>query len=290
MKNILLATDFSKNAYCALHYITNLLREEECRFFIANFYGENINQRMYSRIGEEKNKKIEALRIEAEEAALELKHQIIRDSPFKKHHFQTIVSQNKLIEGVKNLIAEKNIMLMVMGARGISNLKTRLFGTSTTKVVESSLSIPLLVVPREVNYKIPKKIAFASELILPFYDNSLDLLVNIASTYKSKIILVHIGEEDSLLSQQRENLNKFQNLMPKKEITKIWLSQEGSLSKTIADYVKRYQIDLLTMIYYKHNFLDKLFRENIMMKIDLHSSFPLLILPAFPRLIPKQES
>ena len=40
MKNILAATDFSNNAYCALFYATQLLKSKPCTFYILNTFTE----------------------------------------------------------------------------------------------------------------------------------------------------------------------------------------------------------------------------------------------------------
>lgn len=40
MKNILVATDFSNDAYCALFYITRLMASRPCSFFILNVFEE----------------------------------------------------------------------------------------------------------------------------------------------------------------------------------------------------------------------------------------------------------
>ena len=40
MKNILVATDFSNDAYCALFYITKLMVSRPCSFLLLNVFDE----------------------------------------------------------------------------------------------------------------------------------------------------------------------------------------------------------------------------------------------------------
>ncbi len=42
MKRILIPTDFSKNAYCALFYAAKLFEDEPCRFIIFNSFEAQI--------------------------------------------------------------------------------------------------------------------------------------------------------------------------------------------------------------------------------------------------------
>ncbi len=48
MKNILLPTDFSDNAYNALRYAAELYKEEDCTFFLLNTYTPPIQHAKYA--------------------------------------------------------------------------------------------------------------------------------------------------------------------------------------------------------------------------------------------------
>ena len=90
MKNILVATDFSNNAYCALFYVTKLLASQPCTFHLLNVFNELTplqGKKPKLLVGK---KLLEKLQIESEENLTKTMHKIILDIDNPKHQFQTL--------------------------------------------------------------------------------------------------------------------------------------------------------------------------------------------------------
>jgi len=90
MKTILAPTDFSNNAYSALHYATQLLKDEECEFIIMHSFEDQVTN-LTSRIDIGKTESIvDELYQTSENKCEEVKHRIIRDTNNEKHRFRIV--------------------------------------------------------------------------------------------------------------------------------------------------------------------------------------------------------
>ncbi|MCM8568916.1 universal stress protein [Gramella jeungdoensis] len=279
MKNILIATDFSKEAYCALYYATQLFKEEDATFHIANFYGDEIHTSVYSIVNEEEFKKAPLLKISSQVGCTETLHKIIRDSELGQERFEIISSEQKLIKGIENLIKERDIDLVIMGTKKHRGTLQSIYGTHTTKLIERAISRPILVIPRELDYTPPVNIAFASDLSRKFEESSFSFLRQLAKSLGSRITVVYDGEEGSLSKEQWKNFNELKSYFEEVPVHLEYSFTHIEISRTLAEFVKNNNMDLLSMIYYKHGFTESIFREPVVENIDRHLSFPFLILP-----------
>lgn len=282
MINILIATDFSREAYCALYYATRLFENQDSKFHIANFYGNKIHQTVYSLINEEEFMKLPQLKEQSEIDSRETLHHIIRDTGIDRNRFEIISSEKKLSQGLDDFIRTKEIDLVVMGTKKHSGSLASIKGTNTTKVIDKGLDVPVLIIPRELEFTEPKKIAFASELIYEFDFRSLKTLKDIAIAHESKIVVVHDGDETEVSQRQWKNYNAFKSFFNEVPVELEFYPSHHEVSRTIARFVKEYKMDMLSINYYKHSTAGRLFREPVVEKIDRHLSFPFLILPDKP--------
>lgn len=279
MKNILIATDFSREAYCALYYATQLFKEEDTVFHIANFYGDEIHTSVYSIVNEEEFKKAPQLKISSQVACTETLHKIIRDSELGQERFEIISSEQKLIKGIERLIDEKDMDLVIMGTKKHRGTLQSISGTHTTRLIERAISCPILVIPGELDYITPLRIAFASDLNRKFEKISFKFLKQLAEKFGSSITVVYDGEEGSLSKEQWKNFNELKSYFGEVPVHLEYSFTHIEISRTLAEYVKNNNMDLLSMIYYKHGFTESIFREPVVENIDRHLSFPFLILP-----------
>ncbi len=279
MKNILFATDFSEEAYCALYYASRLFEQEMCRFYITHFYGNEILTSAYGIVNEMEHKKTPALAQRSIEQCNEVKHRIKRDINLDNHQYEIISSRYKMDSEISFIATDRDIDLIVMGTKGHRGFMANWEKSNTSELIEKKVPCPILVVPKEINYKTPENISIASDLKKPFTAAHLQLLKELALLFNSDITVLYIGNEDLLESRQRANFNTLKSLLPGIEVKLECILSENEISKVVSDYVKNNSIDLLCMVYYKHPFTEKLFREPIIKNIDHHLSFPFLVFP-----------
>ena len=120
MKNILVATDFSNNSYCALFYATKLLASEPCTFYLLNVFNEMTPlQRKKPKLLVGK-KLLEKLQVASEENLTSTMHKIILDNENPQHQFNTISKKGILTKIILKTIDTKQIDLVVMGNKGLN--------------------------------------------------------------------------------------------------------------------------------------------------------------------------
>ncbi|MAQ76379.1 MAG: hypothetical protein CL613_08615 [Aquimarina sp.] len=127
MKTILIPTDFSKNAYQALFYATQLFKNYQCHFILLNTFSVNtpvLTSRLNPSKGGELYKK---LSVESDAKLTEVYHKIVRDTDGLDHSFETVSISQPLTETIEKTIRSKDIDLIVMGTKGATGAKEFFF-------------------------------------------------------------------------------------------------------------------------------------------------------------------
>ncbi len=279
MKTILVPTDFSKNAYCALHYATQLFAEDHCRFFIIHSFEDQVSTRT-SRIDIGKTEDVvEELYTLYEGKCEEVKHRIILDAKNDHHSYEVIATSIELSRAINRLIVKEEIDFVVIGSKGSTGASNILMGSNTLRIIRKIKKAPLLVIPQEFDFKPVENIAFATGFKRAYGQNDLQPLVYIASLNKSNIKVIHVHTKEKMTEEQRINFHQLFQLLKKGSPETNWLSGEKDVYATITSYLNKEHIDLLAMIYYKHNAIVQLFREATVKDIAKYTRIPFLILP-----------
>ncbi len=142
MKNILFPTDFSNDAYNALHYATLLLASEECTFYILNIYNENVALRSQRFLKEGGRVLIRQLAEESQEDLLKTVHRINLDTDNSKHSFETVSKKGEMLDGILSSIRDLKIDLVVMGNKGKTGTKEMFLGGNTVRAIKKNRKMP----------------------------------------------------------------------------------------------------------------------------------------------------
>ncbi|QQX75796.1 MULTISPECIES: universal stress protein [Aequorivita] len=279
MKKILVPTDFSKNAYAALFYVTKLFSDEALQITILHSFGEEVGK-LTSRvdIGRSDNI-IEKLYRQSNEDGEQLVHKIKLDSSKVAHNFEVISTPATLSKTVNKLVSTEGIDLVVMGSKGRTGAEDVLVGSTTEKITKSLEGCPLLIVPREVDFVIPSNIAFATDYNDFYQLSKLRPIVRLVRQYNSTLHLVHVGSKSELDTNQQQNLEKYQNDLTEYNTQFHFISKGESISKTLHTFIDNNTMDLLALVYHKHAFLKQLFREPVVSRVGKHTHIPTLVIP-----------
>lgn len=279
MKSILIPTDFSKNAYCALYYVTQLFAEEKCKFILVHSF-ENQVTNLTSRIDIGKTEAVvEELYSNSEAKCEEVKHKIILDAKNENHSFTTIATSLTLSRAINKLITKEQVDFVVMGSKGNTAAREVLMGSNTLAMIKKIKKAPLLVIPQEIDFKPIKKIAFATGFKREHFKAQLQSLVYISSLTNASIKVIHKYKKEKMEPEQRANFHKLFELLENSNPENNWLPDEPNTYAAITTYLNNQEIDLLVMIYYKHNAIVRLFREATVKNIAKYTLIPFLILP-----------
>lgn len=162
-------------------------------------------------------------------------------------------------------------MLMIMGAKGKSNLK-KLFGSVSTDVAMKS-ACPVLLVPEGTKFKPYRKIVFCSnDLDIDAY--AIEELIKVAAPYNADIEVIHVDQQDGY--QEHELMNLITNYYPKKKVSFQLIDGESKL-EAILTHVENNNADLTVMSRASRGLIGDLFHSSLTKKIILRAATPLLI-------------
>lgn len=195
------------------------------------------------------------------------------------HNFQIILSLEDLKTAVKKAVKEWDIELIIMGTKGATGAKEFFFGSNTVRIVKSSKACPVLIIPEEYDFIVPKQIAFPTDYNR-FYSNiELKPLRLLADLYDSKIRIMHINVEEDLNDIQEYNLIKLKEYLENYEYTLHWMPKYDKKAREIIDFIEELDINILAMVNYKHSFIEKIINEPVIKKIGFHPVVPFLVIP-----------
>ncbi|MGB5229092.1 universal stress protein [Eudoraea sp.] len=277
MKKIILPTDFSYNAYNAISYAMNLLKNEEATFYLLNTYTPAIYQTEYllhspGQIGlgdiyqSESINQLEELKKQLEKEFKNPKHIIIPHSAF-----------NILVDEVSAMVASEEADLVIMGTQGATGAKEIFLGTHTVHVIKKA-TCPVIAIPADFKYEIPKEILFPTDYEVEYSEGQLAGLLNLSKIHNSSIQVIHISSGYDLTDLQLQNKVKLEKILEKIPHLFHDLPNQEIITG-INNFQLKNKMNMLAMIKNKHTFLESLFIEPVIKKIGFHVSIPFMVIP-----------
>ena len=127
-------------------------------------------------------------------------------------------------------------------------------GSNTVRIIKSVTKCPVLVVPENFEYKRPEKIAFALISTEAFSMEVIRPLTGLAARMDVPIHVVHINESDELDKYQQANKDILDEFLNPIKHQFHWMSYFASKSDVMQYFLDEYQMDMFTLINYKHGF------------------------------------
>lgn len=271
MKTILVPTDFSNNAFKALIYAAHLAKAIEAKILLLNAYqaptaSSNVMIN-FTDILEEDSKKDLDKTINKLKAVEELSGVEI----------EGVSVYGFLTEAIAKVEAKNDIDLVIMGTAGASNLSNRLFGSNTTDAIKNT-KLPLLVIPRDTEYKEWKNITFASNIQKDKNDCPFKPLTNLVKLIDTHLHIVTVVENESEIDKddiKNRIDNKLQGIL-----YDVNVIENDSVAEGILDFIDDYDTDLLVLIRKNYGFIEGLLHSSVTKKLALHSAKPMLLYKA----------
>ncbi|NJB72163.1 nucleotide-binding universal stress UspA family protein [Saonia flava] len=276
-KRILLPTDYSKNALNAIRYALDLYQDFECDFYFLNKYtvtGYSLDSMMVPEPGE---KLYEAAK-KASEDGMERLMEILKLHPENsKHTYHTISTYNSLLLAVENIIAKKDIDVIVMGTKGNTGASSVIFGTNTVAIMEKITNCPVIAVPANYSFSPPKEIVFPTDYKADYKRKELIYLLEIAKAHKCAIRVLHVSEEAELNTKQKNNKILLEDILEGLDFSFHTLSNI-KVSKGINTFVESRGSDMVAFLNKKHFFFGSLLSNPLVKEIGYNTNIPVLVL------------
>ncbi len=279
MKNILVPTDFSNNAYAALFYVSKLFAEETTRITIIHSFEDGLSK-LSSRVDVGRSDVvIKHLFESSDEEGEKLLQKIKLDTENDDHTYEVISTPAPLTRTINKLVSTDGIDLVVVGSKGRTAAADVLMGSTTTKIIQTLQGCPLLVVPQQVDFVIPLNIAFSTDFNEFYQLSKLKPITRLVRHFRSQIHIVHVGLEKEMTDIQKQNLEHFRNDLSEYDTEFHFVPKVGNVSKTLHNFIDANSIDLLALVYHKHAFIKALFREPVVSNVGRHTHVPTLVIP-----------
>lgn len=272
--HILIPTDFSENAWSATLYAIKLYSEKPCTFYFLHAWTfVNTKSRTYI-----SPNYIDKLKDTSKEQLAAIKERAQTEAINKDHEFESIFTTDPLTEAIITAIGEHKIDLLVMGTRGATGAKEFLFGSNAVTVINRVKLCPVLLIPNNCGFETPKQVAFPTDFSR-LYGRELFTIKNLIALHNSEINILHINASDTLTDRQRNNYNILKEYLKDIPHTFYWKFDYATKEQAIKDFIDEHKINVLTMVNYRHSFIEDFIKEPVIKKMGYHSEIPFMVLP-----------
>ena len=196
---------------------------------------------------------------------------------------ETELTKGTVISSILDFAEGQQVDLIVMGTTGASGLKEFFMGSVAAGTIGKT-KIPVLTVPCSYEMEVPDGILFATS---HFEENKnlLNPVVELAKLYGAVIHVAVFVEEEEALDYMR-NVKRLNRYMEYLRETFPGIKFKGEVLEgkdfelTIDKYDNKNELDMIAMITYPKNFLERLMKKSATKKMAFHSVIPLLAIPA----------
>ena len=276
-KQILIPTDFSKNALNAIRYTVDLYSKLNCDFHLLNVLDFERYTMENLIIPESGSAAFELAQKETEKKFQKLLDTLVLQNDNPKHRYYTHTALDFLLEAMKKIIEEKDIDLVAMGTKGATGSKKVFFGSNTVNAMEKIRECPVLAIPDEISYTTPKEIVFPTNFKDTFKRNELRYLIEISKMHHSNIAILHLDKNEELSEEQKGNKQLLDTILEETPHSFHKLT-ESNLAKGIQTFVESRSGNMIAFINHKHIFFGSVFAKPLVKNIGYNATVPILAL------------
>lgn len=191
------------------------------------------------------------------------------------------IKEGKIVSGALEFANKIEADLIVAGTEGMNDLRTNIIGSRASRMVEQS-ERDIIIVPRKVFFKRPRKFVFASDY-LEEDKLAIQKVVEMAGFFDSEIDLVHISSslkaiDKSLHMTMIEEIKPFVHY---DKINYVLKSYRDNLALGLENYLQMSKGDILVTLSEKKSFFDQIFSKNLSKKMSYFLNKPLWVIKSF---------
>ena len=277
MLKVLLPTDFSDNAWNAISYGLEFLKDQLCTFYLLHTYTPAF-YRMDYLVGGPSFSAIPDTGVDVSIAGLEKTLSDIESQfPNPKHSFHNISAFNLLTDEINQLAWDKDIDLVIMGTKGATGAKEIFLGTNTVYVIRKA-KIPVMIVPENVSFTPLQNFLFPTDYWTKYKKEELDIVIDAARFCESEITVLHVKEEYELTDNQEDNKKHLADCLT--TIPHHFEEMKGALMPgAVMEYINDHGFQFLVMMNRRHSFLERLLWKQNVDQIGFQVQIPFLVVP-----------
>ena len=278
MKNILLPTDFSLNAFNAMEYALQLFKDEDCTFYLLNTFTPAAFNMTTMADGHATMMIEEVARKNSENGLLEIEEKLKRKFHNPKHSFERLASFNLLVSEIENVVKERNIDVVIMGTKGATGAKEVFMGTNTMYTIKK-VKCAVIAVPDNFQYEEPQEILFPTDFKFSLENQFLPLLKSICKEHSSQLNILNIYSGKSLEPAQ-EALKKSFGAYLEHNAHIFHELEYMDIAEAVEKFQIKKKINFLVMVHNKHSFFENLLFKPVINQVVYHTNVPFMVMPS----------
>ena len=186
-------------------------------------------------------------------------------------------------EDILEYTEEHRPRLIVMASKGRHTIHDDLMGTTTAEIIARA-KVPVLAIPEKVkrlHLNSLKKVVYATNFDKKDFV-AVDKLMALLRPFNVKIYCLHVGQKDDV-TWDLAKLEGMKEVLKRRhmhtDLECVYLQGEDLLQK-LETYIKKHEIDILSLTTHKRNMITRIFNPSIAKEMLFHTEIPLLIFHA----------
>ncbi|MFN3996579.1 universal stress protein [Algoriphagus sp.] len=194
---------------------------------------------------------------------------------------EIVIRAGKIVNGALEYAKEIDADLIVAGTEGMNELRSNIIGSRASQMVEQS-DRDIIIVPRKVFFKRPRKFVFASDY-LEEDKLAIQKVVEMASFFDSEIDLVHVSSSQKAIDKSLHMVmvDEIKPFVRYEKINYVLKSYRDDLALGLENYLQVAKGDMLVTLSKKKSFFDQIFSKNLSKKMSYFLTKPLWVIKSF---------
>ena len=257
LRNILICTDFSKDATNALVYAINLAEQINAHLYILH---------------------IKSGETPMEDDQVEDKfEQIKHDYLFRRTlRISYLIKEGEIREEIKMAAREKHIDLVVLGMKGASGRHESEFGSITAHLIDDP-TCSILSVPGDCRILTVKQVAVANDNLTPPDKTELYVLSYLSEAFSPKIHIFNVKKQAVQVEAVASSQDVFDEIF-KYNLHTYYDIDKPNVIGSIRDFIQENSIDLLA-VFHRISAQRDPFKRSVSKQLAFSLKLPLLITP-----------
>ena len=274
MRNILLLTDFSDNSINAIHYALKLFSRSKVNFFVLHVESTNTfltddlmaagSKSIYDTLVKKPKSRLKKVVSDLEEASKQ-----------ENFNFEVLIDYDVFADSVNQVVASKDIDLIVMGTNGVTGAKEVIFGSNTINVIRK-VACPTLVIPKDFEYTSPKEILLPLDLNDSISGNAFANLLTFAKSYSEKLHLLRVKPNDKVSTKELKDQQHLETYLIGFNF-EYHVVSDALMDHVVNSYTQTHNIDLIALLVQKESLFERFFTGSSTTEISKKLKVPLLV-------------
>ena len=192
-------------------------------------------------------------------------------------NFNYKVETGLFLDSLQRYCDEVLPVAIVMGITGEGSTLDKMIGSNTILAMRS-VTCPLIVVPKNGEFKSVGKICFACDLKNVANSTPLLAIKAFAKLFDAQVHILNIDFQNRHFSANTPDELEVLNLMFDSIDTKFHFIENENIQDAMNDFIEREKMDMLIMLPKKHSFFESLFKKSQTKEMLYQSHIPILAL------------